>query len=100
MVNSSEREKSMVYITEVHMSGGGPGHEHIANVRWRNPDTGATGENTRAQMVAWLNEGGEARVRDRYGDDVRVHVVDASPPYIQTYADGVWTNNLLSLPRY
>ncbi len=27
-------------------------------------------------------------------------VVNANPPYIQTYADGKQTDNLLYLPRY
>lgn len=91
----------MVYIAEVHMSPGGTGHQHIAAVRWRNPDTGASGENTRAQMVDWIeNKNGEARVRDAAGDDVLVGVVNASPPYIRTYADNVYTDNLLDLPRY
>ncbi len=27
-------------------------------------------------------------------------VADADPPDIRTYADGVWTDNLLALPRY
>ena len=29
-----------------------------------------------------------------------VGVVDANPPYIRTHADGVWTDNLLALPRF
>ncbi len=28
-----------------------------------------------------------------------VRVSDGRPPYLQTYADGIWTNNLLSLPQ-
>lgn len=90
----------MIYIDEVQMAPGGSGHQHIAAVRWRNPESGKTGANTRAQMVTWINEGGEARVRDAHADDIRVYVVDATPPYIRTYADGIWTDNLLSLPRY
>ncbi len=91
----------MVYITEVHMSGGGSAHEHIADVRWRNPESGDTGESSRETMVDWIqNKGGEARVRDDSGDDVQVGVVDANPPFIRTYADGVWADNLLALPRY
>jgi catechol-2,3-dioxygenase len=90
----------MVYITAVHMEGG-TYHEHIASVQWRNPQSDETGESTRAAMVDWIkNENGDARVRDDAGHDVRVGVVDASPPYIRTYADRVWTDNLLALPRY
>jgi hypothetical protein len=90
----------VIYIVEVHMSAGGSGHAHIADVRWRNPSTGATDESSRAQIVTWIEEGGEARVRDGAGDDVRVGIIDVTPPYIRTYADGVWTDNLLSLTRY
>jgi Protein of unknown function (DUF3892) len=97
----ARRTKELVYITEVQMSPEGTGHKHIAGVRWRNPGTGARGENTRAQMVDWIeNKKGEARVRDDAGNEIPVGVVDASPPYIRTYADGVWTDNLLDLPRY
>jgi len=28
-----------------------------------------------------------------------VHPTDGRAPYLQTHADGVWTNNLLSLPQ-
>jgi hypothetical protein len=78
---------------------GGQGHEHIARVRWINPETNATGENSRSEMVDWINNGGKAFVVDG-GRNVAVGVVDASPPYIRTYADGVWTNNLLALPEF
>lgn len=90
----------MVYITAVHMSGG-IRHEHIASVRWTNPTDRRTGQSTRSEMVDWLrNRKGDARVRDRAGHDVRVGVVKATPPYLRTYADRVWTDNLLALPRY
>jgi hypothetical protein len=51
-------------------------------------------------MVEFIEGGGAVRARDAYGDDVAVGVVEATPPYIRTHADGVWTDNLLSLPRY
>lgn len=89
----------MIYITAIHINGGN-GHEHIASLRWRNPNTLATGQSTRTQMVTWIrDQQGDARVQDGVGD-VRVGVVEASPPYVRTYADGKWTNNLLALPRY
>jgi uncharacterized protein DUF3892 len=90
----------VVYIYAVHMNGGAE-HEHIASVKWENPSTNATGQSTREAMVDWIkNHGGDARVRDNTGHDVAVGVVNATPPYIRTYADGVWTDNLLALPRY
>ena len=91
----------MVYITAAHMSEGGTRHEHVASVRWKNPADGATGDSTRATMVDWIkHKGGDARVRDKAAHDVQVGVVEAKPPYIRTYADKVWTDNLLALPRY
>jgi hypothetical protein len=89
----------MVYITARHMVGG-QRHEHIADVRWNNPADGTTGESTRENMIDWIkNKAGNAFVSDGVRQ-VAVGVVDATPPYIRTYADGVWTDNLLALPTY
>lgn len=89
----------MVEITAVHLEGD-EAHEHIASVRWTYPDTGEHGTSTRAQMVEFLRRpNSRAYVAD--GErTVEVGVVNADPPYIRTHADGVWTNNLLALPRY
>ena len=89
----------MVRITAVHMTNGGTKHEHIASVKWVNPSTNVKGDNTRAQMVDFINGGGKAQVADGRGS-VAVGVAKASPPYIRTHADGRWTDNLLALPRY
>ena len=90
----------MVLITNVHMSPPGRGHEHIAEVAWRNPDDGKTGQSTVAEMVAFIeNKNGKAAVTDGR-NTADVGVVDATPKHIRSHADGVWTDNLLSLPRY
>jgi hypothetical protein len=89
----------MVYITHIRMSTTGNQHEHITDVKWRNP-SGNTGQNTRQEMVDWINQGNTARVKDSYGNDIDVMVVNANPPYIRTYADGVPTDNLLALPLF
>ncbi|MFI5729258.1 DUF3892 domain-containing protein [Kribbella sp. NPDC051587] len=91
----------MIYITAVHMEPSwGSSHEHIAEVRWQNPQSRATGVSSKAAMVGWIaNKSGDARVRDLYGD-VQVGVVEANPPYLRTYSDNRYTDNLLSLPRY
>ena len=86
------------YITARHMSGGTK-HEHIAKVKWENRTKCTTGEKTRAEMVKWIEDGGDARVANG-SSYVEVKVVDATPKYIQTYADGIWTDNLLALPEY
>ncbi|HMI94530.1 MAG TPA: DUF3892 domain-containing protein [Polyangiales bacterium] len=89
----------MIYVTAVHMADVGSRHDHIAEVKWRNPQSGEVGRSSRATMVDWIkNKGGDARVTDG-GNEVRIGVVEATPPYIRTYADGTWTDNLLALPR-
>jgi hypothetical protein len=93
------RRLTMVDITARHMEGG-TGHEHVARVRWRNPSGGGIGENSRAEMVDWIrNKGGQAYV-EKGGLRVVVGVVNASPPYLRTHADGVWTDNLLALSTF
>lgn len=52
----------MFYIRAVHLAGGA-GHEHIASVRWRNPQSGDTGESSKATMVDWINEGNVTKVQ-------------------------------------
>lgn len=89
---------SPTYITAVHMAGGSD-HEQIEFVQWQNPQTLATGQATREQIVEWINSGGDLRVRDHAGD-FPLAVVAADPPYIRTHASGVWTDHLLGVPRY
>jgi len=88
----------MVQVIQVHMVGG-EHHEHIADVRWKNTQKGTTGESTRADMVKYIEGGGQAFVTDGV-NSVWVGVVNATPKYIRTHADGKWTDNLLALPRY
>jgi hypothetical protein len=80
---------------------GGQQHEHIESVQWRSPSD--TGQSTRQQMVDWLSsdQSNQAYVSDGVRT-VYVGVVrpQYGAPYIRTYADGVWTDNLLALPRF
>jgi hypothetical protein len=89
----------MVYIYAVRLDRADH-HEHITSVRWKNPDSGASGQSSKAEMVNWItNKKGAAYVCGN-GHLARVGVVNADPPYIRTHADGVWTDNLLALPRF
>lgn len=56
---------------------------------------------TRAQMVAFIDRGGEAYTKDNAGHRAEVLVRDPlnGPRYLQTKADGVWTDNLLTLTK-
>ena len=88
----------MVQITAINLVGGTQ-HEHISEVKWRNPNTNTTGESLRDQMIIYIEGGNRAYVTDGR-NTADVGVVKAAPPYIRTYADGKWTDNLLALPRY
>jgi len=89
----------MIYVTEIRMTGGS-GHEHIAFARWRNPRDGKCGSSSVATIVRWLSEEGNAAYVRHGAKDVRVGVVKGDPPYLRTYADQTWNDNLLALPRY
>lgn len=89
-----------VYIVKRHMEGGSE-HEHIASVLWQETtDSSKTGTNTTAEMVSWIQkEGGKAYVWDG-SRAVDVLVVQATPPYLRSYADGKWSDNLLALDEF
>jgi hypothetical protein len=92
----------MIEITAISFDGGA-GHEHISSLRWRNTQSGATGQSTREAIVAWLEESkANQAVVANSGTWVYVGVVrpTSSSPYLRTHADGSWTDNLLALPRF
>lgn len=89
----------MVQVTHVRMSEGGTRHEHIASVSWLNPESGKTGTSTVPAMVEYIHAGNRVYTCDGHRVAV-IRVVDANPPYIRTYADNSWTDNLLSLPKF
>jgi hypothetical protein len=69
-------------------------HEHITYVGNRGWDR----KYTVAEVVAFIrNQTNSFYVVDGKGNRANVGVVEAHPPYIRTYADKVWTDNLLSL---
>lgn len=90
-----------IRITAVRLTGGQT-HQHITRLWWTNPGNGKAGENARAEIVHWIEiENGKAYV-DAGGHrvDVRVVTPASGPKYLRTRADGVWTDNLLALPRH
>jgi hypothetical protein len=75
-------------------------HHAIQNLGWRNEETGKTGKSTRLEMYDFLkNEDGKAYVKDSAGDKAFVYPRENShgTKFVQTYADGIWTDNLLAL---
>ncbi|MBN0971948.1 DUF3892 domain-containing protein [Gordonia hongkongensis] len=88
-----------IRLTAVRLAGGYE-HQHITHLWWTNPSTGESGSSSKATLVDWIENDGKAYVEED-GHRVNVGVVKPSSgsKYLRTYADGVWTNNLLSLPR-
>jgi hypothetical protein len=90
----------LVIITAIQM-GGLQTHEAIAAVKWLNPQTPEAKQRTKAQMVSWLRANSTNRAIVLEGTtQIEVGVVDGSPPYVRTHADGKWTNNLLAPLRF
>jgi Protein of unknown function (DUF3892) len=90
-----------ICITAIRLSGGNT-HQHIVRVWWTNPSNNKTDDNTRAEIVSWIEtEDGTAYVQDPYGHRINVGVVKPThgEKYLRTHADRVWTDNLLALPR-
>lgn len=87
----------------IRMSDGGYKHEHITYIYWVPADNQGANptRSEREQMVAWVEGGGNAYVQDDDGDTayLRVRQTAAGTKYVQTYADGIWKDNLLALPR-
>jgi len=87
--------KGWVQLSRVRLVAPGTGHEHISYL----------GDNTtmwtRAQIVAWIESGEYGFYTNDGYRKAYVHVRTSSlgTKYVQTYADNVYTDNLLALPR-
>jgi hypothetical protein len=94
------RPAMSIRITGIRQSGG-TGHEHIVRLWWTNPSDSSTGDNTRPEIVNFIEKNGKAYVEDPRNHRVDVGVVTprTGSKYVRTHADGVWTDNLLALPR-
>ncbi len=91
-----------IRCTAVRMSAGGYLHEHITHIQWVEDGASNYNYNTRAEMVAFVSKGGLAYVRDQRGNVayLRVRRTATGTEYVQTQADGIWSDNLLALPRF
>ena len=91
-----------VQITHIRYTSSTPTHESITHYRWVGVENNSTGSNSKAEMVYFLdNQNGQAVVGSG-ASRVKVGTVhpDHGQPYLRTYADGRWNNNLLSLPTF
>ena len=89
-----------VYVAAIRLSGGTQ-HEHITNFLWVMENTYQSGVSSTANMVTYVEQGNSVKVSDGV-NRVQAYVVrpQGRPAYLQTQADGKWTDNLLALPRF
>ena len=91
-----------VRITCINKLGGNHADPHhaIEDLGWIDEQSGKTGKSTRLQMYEWLkSKSGTAYVRDKQGNTAYVGTREHTngTRFVQTYADKVWTDNLLAL---
>lgn len=93
-----------IRITCINKSGGYHEDQHhaISHLAWVEDGTGKTGKNTRLEIYRWLkNDNGVAYVQDWRGNKAYLYPRENAhgTQFVQTYADNVWTDNLLALPE-
>src|SRR6266498_5273279 len=84
------RTRVAIRITAVRLEGGAT-HEHIVRLWWINPADNRTGDNSRAELVSWIEtQNGKAYVEDARGNRADVGVVTPAhgAKYLRTHADG------------
>lgn len=90
-----------IEITHVRFGSTRRTEDEIVAYKWRGIESGEVGSSDKPTLVAWVKQNGKAYVGS--GAD-RVHVTVEEPgdrqPYLRTYADGKWTNNLVNLDTF
>jgi hypothetical protein len=91
-----------IQITNVRFSGTEKTHQTIIRYAWVNTTTGAAGNNDKPSMVEYVDSKKNTVVVGSGANQVQVGSVhpDSGAPYLRTYADGKWTNNLINLPTF
>ncbi len=77
-------------------------HAAIISLGWVEDGTGKSGKWAREKVYNWIkNERGVAYVLDQRGNKAYLYGRENiyGTKFVQTYADQVWTDNLLSLPE-
>jgi hypothetical protein len=92
-----------IQITAVRYGGTYKTHSSISELRYRDLQTQQVRDVAKPALVAWLDQSktNQAIVSDGIRS---VNVGTVHPqydsPYVRTYADGTWTDNLLALPIF
>lgn len=87
-----------VRITCINKPDRNSNHEAISRYGWIEDGTGKSDITERQAMVNWVKSGGIAYVKEQDNAvKCRVNKSLAGTEFLQTYADGKFTNNLLNL---
>ena len=91
-----------IQITHIRLSANGSGHESITHYKWRNDIGGETGHTDKPTLVTWVDTASNSAYVSSGSSRVAVGLVrpQYGEPYLRTHANGVWTDNLLALPRF
>ncbi|MGN7964915.1 DUF3892 domain-containing protein [Microbacterium sp. 22179] len=90
-----------IEITHVRFGSTKKTEDEIVRYKWRGIESNDTGESAKPTLVAWVDDNGKAYVGSG-SSRVSVGVVkpQQGQPFLRTYADGKWTNNLVNLPTF
>lgn len=91
-----------IQITQVRFGSTTRTEDQIVRYKWKSVSDSDTGDSDKPTLVDWIDsKKGTAYVGS---GSSRVHVGVVRPqsgqPYLRTYADGKWTNNLINLPTF
>jgi uncharacterized protein YxeA len=100
---SSGENKMAVRITCIRKAGGDHENPYVAitSLKWKNEETGATGESTRVAMYAYVvDEKGVAYVQSGASKAYLTGAISAKgTKYVKTEANNTEKDNLLKLPE-
>ena len=89
----------MILITHVHFDNGET-HKHISRFKWEGTTSQKKGESTLSEMIEHIKKHPET-VYTRDGENyAEILIIDDTPRYLRSQADGVLGNNLLNLPLF
>lgn len=89
-----------IRITKVHFDGPNKTHQAITRFYSIEDGTGNVFDRDKATMVDWLDNKNITAYVASGASRVPVEVVRDTPPYLRTRANGVLSDNLLSLDTY
>lgn len=91
-----------IEITHVRFGSTKRTEDEIVSYKWKNLSDSGTGVSDKPTLVAWVDDKLNTAYVVSGGNRVNVGVVrpQGAQPYLRTYADGKWTNNLVNLPTF